>query len=59
MTGARVWVAINEHGDVGWEGGRKWKGASFRNWGGGAGKVESWLQEQRSRDQEGMLSPGL
>lgn len=59
MTGARVWVAINEHGDVGWEGGRKWKGASFRNWGGGAGKVESWLQEQRSRDHEGMLSPGL
>lgn len=58
-TGDRVWVAINERGDVGWEGGRKWKGRSFRNWGGGAGKVGSWLQEQMSRDYEGMLSFGL
>lgn len=32
---------------------------AFRNWGGGAGKVGSWLQEQRSRDHEGMLSIGL
>jgi len=41
-------------------GGRKeMERRAFRNWGGGAGKVGSWLQEQRSRDHEGMLSIGL